>query len=180
MRQSHSSFRATVAYGAMLMGLFMAPGAAAQTAAPGGQTDNLPIPSVPEAQAEARSADGADNAPGDIVVTGSRIRRPDFESPSPVVTIGAATLQQSGTTNLTDFLTGLPALQGSSTSADNSGSGAGIGYTGLNLLNLRNLGTQRTLVLIDGRRQVATVPGTQAIDINTERFGRAHRHPDRW
>ncbi|MCG7347349.1 TonB-dependent receptor plug domain-containing protein [Sphingomonas sp. ACRSK] len=167
MRQSHSSFRATVAYGAMLMGLFMAPGAAAQNAAPGGQTDNLPIPSVPEAQAETRGADGADNAPGDIVVTGSRIRRPDFESPSPVVTIGAATLQQSGTTNLTDFLTGLPALQGSSTSADNSGSGAGIGYTGLNLLNLRNLGTQRTLVLIDGRRQVATVPGTQAIDINT-------------
>ena len=34
-----------------------------------------------------------------------------------------------------------------------------IGYTGLNLLNLRNLGTDRTLVLVDGRRHVSGVPG---------------------
>ncbi|MFC3580103.1 TonB-dependent receptor plug domain-containing protein [Sphingomonas hylomeconis] len=103
----------------------------------------------------------------DIVVTGSRIRRPDFDTPSPVVSLSAATIQQAGTTNLTDFLTGFPALQGSSTSADNSGSGAGIGFTGLNLLNLRNLGTERTLVLVDGRRHVASVPGSQSVDINT-------------
>lgn len=102
-----------------------------------------------------------------IVVTGSRIRRPDFDTPNPVLSVGADQIEQSGTTNLTDFLTGYPALQGSSTSADNSGSGASIGYTGLNLLNLRNLGTDRTLVLVDGRRHVAGVPGSQAIDINT-------------
>ncbi|MEG3086676.1 TonB-dependent receptor plug domain-containing protein [Sphingomonas sp. PB4P5] len=109
----------------------------------------------------------AEDAGAEIVVTGSRIRRPDFDTPSPVVSLSAATIQQSGTTNLTDFLTGFPALQGSSTSADNSGSGAGIGYTGLNLLNLRNLGTERTLVLVDGRRHVASVPGSQSVDINT-------------
>lgn len=101
------------------------------------------------------------------MVTGSRIRRPDFSSPSPIFSVSADTIQQSGQTNITKFLTGYPALVGSSTSHDNSGDNAGIGYTGLNLLNLRNLGTQRTLVLIDGRRQVAGVPGDQAIDINT-------------
>ncbi len=133
----------------------------AQTAAPG-STDNLPIPADPNAQTAEDASNGEE-----IVVTGTRIRRPDFDSPSPVITLGAATIQQSGTTNLTDFLTGIPALQGSSTSGDNSGSGAGIGFTGLNLLNLRNLGTERTLVLVDGRRHVASVPGSQAIDINT-------------
>ncbi|MHA6724033.1 TonB-dependent receptor plug domain-containing protein [Sphingomonas sp. RS2018] len=134
------------------------------------QTDStLPIPSEPSAQAEAGTqtppADGSTG--GDIIVTGSRIRRPDFDSPSPIISLGAATVQQAGTTNLTDFLTGFPALQGSSTSADNSGSGAGIGATGLNLLNLRNLGTERSLTLVDGRRHVAGVPGSQAVDVNT-------------
>lgn len=106
-------------------------------------------------------------AQGAIVVTGSRIRRPDFSTPNPVISVGSDQIEASGTTNLTDFLTGYPALQGSSTSADNSGSGASIGYTGLNLLNLRNLGTDRTLVLVDGRRHIAGVPGSQAVDINT-------------
>ncbi|MFA6115587.1 MAG: TonB-dependent receptor [Sphingomonas sp.] len=116
---------------------------------------------------ESIAADAPDEGENDVVVTGSRIRRPDFDTPNPVLSISAAQIQQSGSTNLTDFLTGYPALQGSSTSADNSGDGAGIGATGLNLLNLRNLGTERTLVLVDGRRHVAALPGSQAIDINT-------------
>ena len=103
----------------------------------------------------------------DVVVTGSRIRRPDFSTPNPVVSLGAAQIQESGTTNLTQFLSGYPALQGSSGSTNNAGDQAGIGYTGLNLLNLRNLGTDRTLVLVDGRRHVSGVAGSQAVDINT-------------
>ena len=103
----------------------------------------------------------------EVVVTGSRIRRPDFSTPNPVVSVGAAQIQESGTTNLTQFLSGYPALQGSSGSSLNAGDQAGIGYTGLNLLNLRNLGTDRTLVLVDGRRHVSGVPGSQAVDINT-------------
>jgi iron complex outermembrane receptor protein len=120
---------------------------------------NAPQPTVLAAEPAASGAE--------IVVTGSRIRRPDFSSPNPVISIGAQQIEESGTTNLTDFLTGYPALQGSSGSNQNSGSGAGIGYTGLNLLNLRNLGTDRTLVLVDGRRHVSGVPGSQAVDINT-------------
>jgi iron complex outermembrane receptor protein len=148
----------------LAVAMLAAPASAQQLTQPGAE-DNLPIPSEPSAQANPTPADG--NTEGDVVVTGSRIRRPDFDTPSPVISLGSATIQQSGITNLTDFLTGFPALQGSSTSADNSGSGAGIGATGLNLLNLRNLGTERTLVLVDGRRHVASLPGSQAIDINT-------------
>lgn len=117
-------------------------------------------------QSEAPAPEQAEEGEA-VVITGSRIRRQDFTSPNPLVTISAEQLQSSGTTNLTDFLTGYPALVGSSTSADNSGSGAGIGGTGLNLLNLRNLGTDRTLVLVDGRRHVSGLPGSQAVDINT-------------
>lgn len=126
-----------------------------------------PPPADPQESLEADATQAEDDGSNDVVVTGSRIRRPDFDTPNPVLSIGAARIQQSGSTNLTDFLTGYPALQGSSTSADNSGDGAGIGATGLNLLDLRNLGTERTLVLVDGRRHVAALPGSQAIDINT-------------
>jgi len=123
--------------------------------------------SATDTQVDDGNQSASEGASTDIVVTGSRIRRPDFDTPNPVLSISAAQVQQSGSTNLTDFLTGYPALQGSSTSADNSGDDAGIGATGLNLLNLRNLGTERTLVLVDGRRHVAAVPGSQSVDINT-------------
>lgn len=102
-----------------------------------------------------------------IIVTGSRIARPELDAANPVVTISDADIVESGTTNLTDYLQTIPALQGSSDSFENSGSRAGIGMTGLNLLDLRNLGYDRTLVLVDGRRHVAAVDGLQSVDINT-------------
>ncbi|KQM36068.1 TonB-dependent receptor plug domain-containing protein [Sphingomonas sp. Leaf10] len=167
MKQSTSRWQLSAARGVIaLTALLAAASAGAQEvsteAAPSRDDRNIPIPSDPAAQSAADASDGQE-----IVVTGSRLRRPDFDTPSPVISLGAATIQQSGTTNITDFLAQLPALQGSTTSADTAGSGAGIGGAGLNLLDLRNLGTQRTLVLIDGRRQVASVPGSQAIDIST-------------
>jgi len=142
-----------------LMAVAAAAPATAQTASPGDAPSNIPQSSI-----EPESA----RTPGnDIVVTGSRIRRPDYETASPIVSVSAVTLQQSGTTNITDFLTGYPALIGSSTSNQNSGDRAGIGATGLNLLNLRNFGTQRTLVLVDGRRHVSGTEGSEDVDINT-------------
>jgi len=104
---------------------------------------------------------------GDVVVTGSRIRRQDFSTPSPIVTLDAKTFEAQGTTNVTDFLRAYPALVGSGGSANNSGDRAGIGETGLNTLDLRNLGRQRTLTLVDGRRHVSGIPGEQSVDINT-------------
>lgn len=103
----------------------------------------------------------------EVVVTGSRIARPEIDQPNPITSFSAATLDQSGRVNVTDFLVQNPALLGSTTSADQSGSTAGFGQVGTNLLNLRNLGTDRTLVLVDGRRHVAGIPGSAAVDINT-------------
>ncbi|MDE8652617.1 TonB-dependent receptor plug domain-containing protein [Novosphingobium album (ex Liu et al. 2023)] len=102
-----------------------------------------------------------------IIVTGSRIARPEVDAVNPVVAITSQDILDSGTTNVTDYLKTLPALAGSLSSYNNSGDRAGIGYTGLNLLDLRNLGYDRTLVLVDGRRHVAAVDGLQSVDINT-------------
>ena len=102
----------------------------------------------------------------EIVVTGSRIGHTTFDAPNPITSFNAADIQASGRTNLTDYLERVPALIGSSGSYDNSGT-ANADVAGLNLLDLRHLGTQRTLVLINGRRSVASDPGTAAVDINT-------------
>lgn len=113
----------------------------------------------------------ADNTSADqgqpITVTGTRIRTSQYDFANPVVAIDDEAIQNSGVTNLTSFLTEAPALTGSYDSYDGSGANAGIGGVGLNLLDLRNLGTERTLVLVDGRRHVAAVPGSSSIDINT-------------
>lgn len=117
--------------------------------------------------AYAQDAEEGADADDVIIVTGSRIPQPELDAANPVVTISNDDIVDSGTTNLTDYLQTIPALQGSSNSFDNSGDRAGIGATGLNLLDLRNLGFDRTLVLVDGRRHVAAVDGLQSVDINT-------------
>ena len=119
------------------------------------------------AQEGASTNAATDNEDASIVVTGSRIARPEADSPNPVISIDSATLQKSGQVNLTDLLVQNPALIGSSTSADAGGSTALFGGVGINLLNLRNLGTDRTLVLVNGRRHIAGISGSAAVDINT-------------
>src|SRR5580698_5084115 len=107
-----------------------------------------------------------------VVVTGSRIPRTETDSPSPVVSVGATEILQSGDTNLTDYLKRIPALVGS-LSTQNTSSNAGLitnshsSLEGLNLLDLRNLGYIRTLVLEDGQRIVSSSPGDAAVDTNT-------------
>lgn len=103
---------------------------------------------------------------GEVVVTGTRIRVPDYEGSSPVSSVSGEAIRNAGVTNVTDFLTDQPALVSSTTLQDNSNAGD-RGSVGLNLLNLRNLGSQRTLVLVNGRRHVASQPGSQSVDINT-------------
>lgn len=102
-----------------------------------------------------------------IVVTGTRIRQPDFEFSNPVASVNAQAIQQSGATNLTDFAQEMPALLSSFDTEASADTGNGGGLQGQNLLNLRSLGTNRTLVLVDGRRHVAGQEGSAAVDINT-------------
>lgn len=103
-----------------------------------------------------------------IVVTGTRIAvDPNLETAIPIVSISAESIEKSGLTNMTSLLAQTPALFNSETNFDAAGSQARFGGAGVNLLNLRNLGPNRTLVLVNGRRHVAGVPGEAAVDINT-------------
>jgi outer membrane receptor protein involved in Fe transport len=103
------------------------------------------------AQTDAQGADAQDG--GTITVTGSRIRRPALESQVPVTSIAGEEIFQQGQTNVGETLNDLPQLR--STFSQQS-AGLGLGVTGLNLLDLRGLGTVRTLVLVNGRRHVAS------------------------
>jgi iron complex outermembrane recepter protein len=101
-------------------------------------------------------------------ITGTRIPRAAIDTANPIMSIDAENIALSGRTNLTDLLTQSPALVASTTSYDSAGSqAAGFGDAGINLLNLRNLGTERTLVLVNARRHVAGMPGVASVDINT-------------
>jgi len=103
---------------------------------------------------------------GSIVVTGSRIRRPNLESTVPITSITGESIIQGGDTNVGEALNQLPQLR--STFAQQN-PGTGIGIAGLNLLDLRGLGTQRTLVLVNGRRHVPAdiLNNAVSVDINT-------------
>lgn len=91
----------------------------------------------------------------EVVVTGSRLTT-GFETATPVTAITTEALIQAAPVNLADSLKQLPALAASA-SANQTGSGTGAsGSNSQNLLNLRNLGTNRNLVLLNGRRTVAS------------------------
>lgn len=106
----------------------------------------------------------ADPDATDIVVTGSRLAGRAVDSPAPIVTIGTAEIAQSGTDNLADILTDLPSVGVGLTDTNTQNLYA---LAGLNLIDLRNLGYNRTLVLVNGRRQVAGDIFTNAVDINS-------------
>ena len=83
-----------------------------------------------------------------VVVTGSRIRRVDLETASPVFSIDAATIAKSGKLTLGDLIQESPAIAGAATNPSvNNGGG-----TGASTVSIRGLGSQRTLLLVNGRR----------------------------
>lgn len=98
----------------------------------------------------------------EIIVTGSRIARPDLQASTPVAVVTAERIQQTGASNIQDVLATLPAVgqNVSRTSSNFSNTGNGTAT-----INLRNLGSSRTLVLIDGRRTLG-IAGTSAADVN--------------
>jgi len=103
-------------------------------------------------------------AQGDIVVTGSRIRRPNLESTVPVTSVNAAELLNTGDVSLGDALNDLPSLRSTFSQANST---RFIGTAGLNVLDLRGLGTSRTLVLVNGRRHITSSPGDYLVDTNS-------------
>lgn len=101
----------------------------------------------------------------EIVVTGSRIPRPNLEQPTPVSTVSSEAILTSGTQDLGSIIAELPALSSNSTVRGNSDSFGDSG--GLNFANLRSLGSARTLTLVDGKRHVGGDAGNAAVDLNS-------------
>ncbi|HEX7037189.1 MAG TPA: TonB-dependent receptor [Pseudomonadales bacterium] len=106
-----------------------------------------------------------DEAIEEIVVTGSRIVRANLSQPTPVTMLGADDLQMSGTTDLGRLLAELPGLGATGTVTGNTNSFSDL--AGLNLPDLRRLGTSRTLTLVNGKRHVGGDPGTTAVDLGS-------------
>ncbi|MCU7555080.1 TonB-dependent receptor [Alteromonas sp. ASW11-19] len=90
---------------------------------------------------------GADEPVEKIQVTGSRIKRTDMESASPISVFTSADIEASGVTTLEDFVQNVPAINGAKL-----GSTVNNGNRGFATASLRGLGSGRTLVLINGRR----------------------------
>lgn len=84
-----------------------------------------------------------------IIVTGSRIARPDLQASSPIAVVSGTELQRSGQTNVEQFLNQLPQVAPGANASTNNGSDGGIAT-----IDLRDLGPNRTLVLVNGRRFV--------------------------
>lgn len=98
-----------------------------------------------------------------IQVTGSRIARPGEISPTPLTVISGDSLVDAGVVNVADLLHRMPStLVGLSPETTNNT----IFASGLNNTDLRGLGSNRTLVLVNGRRFIAGAPGSGAVDLN--------------
>ncbi|HEV2043058.1 MAG TPA: TonB-dependent receptor plug domain-containing protein, partial [Sphingomicrobium sp.] len=157
-----SNLRATAGRHALALlgaGVFAAAPAAAQDTpetAPSSETQ--PSASQQPVVAGTEAAADSDDA---IVVTGSRIARPDLEAPSPVTTVGAEQFDLTGTVTVETLLNELPQLIPGNTRTSNNQGGEDF-----STLDLRGLGPQRTLILVDGERVPASsTSGT--VDIGT-------------
>jgi outer membrane receptor protein involved in Fe transport len=161
---------------AVLASVVLAGTAMAQTPPPA-QSENPPGTANPQDQAAAAAAPQAapaeatgapatrNKAEEEIVVTGSRVRRKDLTTPAPVTVINREQIQASGISNIGDFLQQMPEQGGAiNTNVNNGGDGE-------TAISLRNLGAQRTLVLVDGKRWVyggSTGSGlSNAVDLNS-------------
>lgn len=98
-----------------------------------------------------------------IVVTGSRIRRPDLDTVFPTTVVSTETIDKAAFTNIADALTQIPAFGGGID--PNGNQGANIGA---NFVDFLNLGVQRTLTVVNGRRFVSNdvSGGGLAVDFN--------------
>jgi iron complex outermembrane receptor protein len=97
----------------------------------------------------------------EVIVTGSRLISEDgFGQTSPVTVVGMDEISSYGLTRIEDVLNNLPQIEASNTAFDSNGA------TGTASIDLRGLGTQRTLVLLNGRRIQPGGISTQAVDVN--------------
>ena len=127
-------------------------------------------------QARAADADTSVNKPAsdesaqleEVTVTGSRIKRKDLESSSPLITIDSAQLEQRAGLNLESFLNQLPNYNPAQTpTTENSDvQPSAVNTVGISTISLRGFGPNRSLVLVDGHR-TTPVNALMVTDINS-------------
>ena len=101
-----------------------------------------------------------------VVVTGSRIQRPELESTTPILALSDQDLKSQGLVNIADVAAQLPQFSASFGSSRTQSTFSGSEFSGLNQFNLRNLGAERTLTLINGRRAPGGRSVSTGIDFN--------------
>jgi len=112
------------------------------------------------AHAQESPAPAPGTAVQEVVVTGSRIPQPNLTSVSPLTTLSSQDIKLTGTTNIETLLNDLPQAYAAQTSQVSNGA------SGTAQADLRNLGPQRTLVLVDGRRLMPGDPAEPFPDLN--------------
>jgi len=119
----------------------------------GGTVAGLMTHSSPAQAQAAPAAAGETAAPlEEVVVTGSRITSPALEAISPITALSAQDIKESGVTRVEDLVNSLPQV------VADQGSGLSMGSNGIATVNLRGLGPQRTLVLVNGKRLIGGDP----------------------
>lgn len=148
---SYRFTKASLLTGTIMAGAMFAAPLHAQTA-----TNNTDDATDQEPALQATS----DQVGAPIIVTGSRIARRNVETAAPVAVIGDEEFQLSGTVNVENVINTLPqVVPGTSSFSNNPGNGTAT-------LNLRGLGVNRNLVLVNGRRWMF-FDVNQSVDLNT-------------
>lgn len=140
----------------------LAIGTAIGLASPAFAQDGQAAAAPPPAQSETSEAPPPEPQGQDIIVTGSRVAT-TFTAPTPVTQIGADRLQDRAAANIGDALNELPAFRATNTPAAGE-LNPNAGYVGGRILDLRGLGSVRTLTLVDGKR---FVPSTTQATVDT-------------
>lgn len=104
-----------------------------------------------------------DDTRSEILVTGTRLNRPNLQSSIPITTVTASELLGHGNIAIGDLLNQLPQFRSTLNQANSQNA---IGRAGISSVDLRGLGTARTLVLLDGRRIVTSTPGINRPDVD--------------
>jgi outer membrane receptor protein involved in Fe transport len=154
-----SNLRATAAWQALALlgaGALATPAFAQETTAPASSE------TAPAAEEQpALSPENQQDSDDAIVVTGSRLVRPELDAPSPVTTVDSETFDLTGTVTVETLLNELPQLIPGNTRTSNNQGGEDF-----STLDLRGLGPNRTLILVDGERVPASST-TGVVDIGT-------------
>lgn len=115
--------------------------------------------------AQAQTAEASGVAVEEVVVTGSRIARPDYVANSPIVSVGQAAIENTGQVTVEKSLSQMPQFSGSFGQGNTGSTSTGLNG-GQSYASLRGLGAKRTLILMDGRRLQPSNPDG-SVDLNT-------------